>query len=74
MNPTEQKKPGLACPKCNRFIETTIGDLISKSYIECSHCRLRLNINKQESKKALDILQDVEKARQNLDKASNFKR
>lgn len=70
----EQRKPGLNCPKCNHFIETTIGELISARYIECRHCKLRLEINQQESKKALDILKDVELAKQRVEEASTFKR
>ena len=35
---------------------------------------LRLTINKKESKKALDILSNVNDAQKNLDKASKFNR
>ncbi|MDO4691688.1 MAG: hypothetical protein Q4A64_02320 [Porphyromonadaceae bacterium] len=70
----EQRRPGLNCPKCNRFIETTIAELISAPYIECKHCRLKLEINKQESKRALEILGDVERAKQRVQEASNFRR
>ncbi len=70
----EQRTPGLACPKCGHFIETSIVELISASYIECKHCRLRLEINKQESKRALDILSDVEAAQRRVREASTFRR
>jgi DNA-directed RNA polymerase subunit RPC12/RpoP len=71
---TQQRVPGLKCPKCGNFIETSIEELISASYLECPHCRLRLTINKQESKKALDILSNVDKAKKNLERASHFNR
>lgn len=75
MQPTKQQRtPGLACPKCGHFIETSIAELISASYIECKHCRLRLEINKQESKKALEILTDVDKAQRKVQEASHFNR
>ena len=70
----QQRTPGLNCPKCNHFIETTITELISASYIECKHCRLRLEINIQESKRALEILGDVERAKQRVQEASTFHR
>ena len=74
MNGTQQKTPGLTCPKCQHFIPTTINELITASYLECPHCRLRLNINKNESKKALEILSNVNDAQKNLEKASKFNR
>lgn len=70
----QQKTPGLNCPKCGSFIPTSITELITASYIECPHCRLRLNIDKKESKRALEILNNVNKAQQNLENASKFNR
>lgn len=70
----QQRTPGLECPKCHHFIPTTIAELLSAQYLECPHCRLRLTINKKESKKALDILSNVNDAQNNLDKASKFNR
>lgn len=70
----QQKTPGLNCPKCGSFIPTSIAELITTSYLECPHCRLRLNINKAESKRALEILNNVNEAQKNLEKASKFNR
>lgn len=70
----KKQVPGLNCPKCGHFIETTITELLSASGLTCAHCRLQLTINKQESKRALDILADVDKASRNLEKATKFNR
>ena len=70
----EQREPGLNCPQCGHFIRTTIAELVSTSYLLCPHCHLKLMINRQESKKALDILNKVNDAAQNLEKASHFNR
>lgn len=74
MTAKEQRRPGLACPKCGHFIETTIAELISAPHLICRHCRLKLEINKQESKQALEILSDVEQARERVQQASTFRR
>ena len=74
MAPQKQQVPGLNCPKCGHFIETTINELLSAKALVCSHCRLELTINKQESKRALEILEDVNVAAKNVDKASKFNR
>lgn len=70
----QQKTPGLNCPKCGSFIPTTIAELITTSYLQCPHCHLRLNINQRESKRALEILKDVNDAQKNLERASKFNR
>lgn len=74
MNNTQQKEPGLNCPQCGHFIPTTITELLSATGLKCPHCHLVLTINRQESKRAMDILKDVDKAQKNLDKASKFNR
>jgi len=68
----KKQVPGLSCPKCGHFIETSIAELLTATGLVCSHCRLQLTINKQESKRALEILADVNKASRNLEKASKF--
>lgn len=68
-----QKQPGLNCPQCGHFIPTTITELLSARALRCPHCRLELTINRQESKRAMEILQKVDDAQKNLDNASKFK-
>ena len=70
----KKQVPGLDCPKCGHFIETSISELLTAKGLVCPHCRLQLTINKQESKRALEILSDVDNAAKNLEKASKFNR
>ena len=69
-----QKEPGLNCPQCGQFIRTTIQELLTAQRLKCPHCHLTLTINRNESKRAMEILKDVNEAQQNLNKASNFSR
>lgn len=70
----QQQTPGLNCPQCGQFIPTTITELLSASALVCPHCRLQLQINRNESKQAMDILKEVDDASKNLEKAINFSR
>lgn len=68
-----QNRPGMNCPNCGHFIETTIQQLLTAQALICPHCRLELRINRQESQRAMEILKDVDNAQNNLDKAANVK-
>lgn len=68
----KRQVPGLNCPQCGRFIETSISELLTAKGLVCPYCKLQLTINKQESKRALEILEDVEKASKNVERASKF--
>ena len=70
----KRQVPGLNCPQCGQFIETSISELLTATGLVCPHCRLKLTINKQESKRALEILEDVNKATKNVERASKFNR
>ena len=76
MNQTNQQaqKSGLKCPQCANFIETSVTELLHAQGLRCSHCHLLLTINRHESRQAMEILQKVEDASKNLEKASTFKR
>ncbi|MBP5412269.1 MAG: hypothetical protein J6Y47_03320 [Bacteroidales bacterium] len=66
-----QQTPGMKCPKCGTFIATTISELLTASGLTCPNCRLVLTINREESKKAMEILSDVDKAQKNLEQTVN---
>lgn len=74
MNSNQQKTPGLNCPKCGAFIPTSISELLSASGLSCPQCHLVLTINRHESKRAMEILKNVDEAQQNLKKATSFQR
>ena len=66
-----QQTPGMNCPRCKQFIPTTIQELLTSASLVCPHCGLILNINREESKRAMAILQDVNNAQQNLNAVAN---
>lgn len=70
----DERKTGLNCPQCSKFIETTIFQLLTSRAIQCPHCHLHLMIDRGKSKKALDALQKVQMAKDNLERKSKFNR
>ncbi len=68
------KTPGMNCPQCGNFIPTTIAELLTSTGLTCPHCRLRLTINRNESQKAMAILQKVQNASDRLESATKFGR
>lgn len=72
MNP--EKIPGIDCPRCGKFIQISIAELLAAHNIRCPHCQLQLTINRSQSESALQALRKVEEARLNVEKARNFKR
>lgn len=71
-NPKETRTPGMECPRCHRFIPTTIAELLTSPYLRCPHCLLQLNIDRQQSARALNALAKVEDARHRVEKNSRF--
>ena len=71
---TNQQAPGFKCPVCGHTIHTSITELLTQSSIRCSHCFLQLNIDKNESKKAFEIMEDIQSAKKKLDNASKMGR
>jgi transcription elongation factor Elf1 len=69
----QQQAPGFKCPVCGHPIHTSIKELLSQASIRCPHCFLQLNIDKNESKRAFEILENVQAAQQKLDKAGKLK-
>lgn len=64
--------PGMPCPRCGNFIPTSINELLSANYLRCPTCQLQLNIDRQNSRKALNALEKVEEAQKQLDEKSKF--
>lgn len=67
-----QRTPGLICPICGNFIPTSISELLTSAYLLCHHCDLHLNIDRQQSARALNALAKVEYARQRVEKSRKF--
>lgn len=65
--PSQEHKPGLACPECGFFINMSIEDVLYKSGIQCAHCGLKLTMQRNMSKDALQALQNLDAAIKNVD-------
>ena len=53
------------------FIPTTINDILTQPALICPYCGLCLTINREESRRAMEILKDVNEAQQNLNETAN---
>lgn len=71
MNNTQQA-PGFKCPVCGHPIHTSITELLTQASLRCPHCFLQLNIDKNESKRAFEIMENVQAAQNKLDKAQRM--
>lgn len=71
-NPMNLGQGGIPCPRCNTKIPTSMQELVTASKIVCPICRLELWINKSESQKAIDAMNKVLEAQNNLEKVSRF--
>ena len=68
-----QRPSGMPCPQCGGFIPVSMQQIITDPSILCPHCGLRLNINQQESRPAIDALKKFQQAQRHFDKRSkNF--
>lgn len=70
--PTQPRSPGIPCPKCNFFIEMSIYSLLSQSEFKCPGCLLTLNMDRNASKSALELLQKVNVQKENIEKHKKF--
>ena len=55
-------KPGIDCPQCGTRILTSIDMILGREPIECVQCGLKLNINQEASKPALESLKKLDRA------------
>jgi transcription elongation factor Elf1 len=75
MNPSNAQRPsGFECPVCKGFIPVSITDLIQNKTLVCPICALQLEINQAASQKAVDALEKVQQAQENVNKASVFRK
>ncbi|MDX2361875.1 MAG: hypothetical protein QNK23_13785 [Crocinitomicaceae bacterium] len=63
-------KPGINCPECGTRILTTIDMVLSRVPIECAMCGLKMNVEQEESKPALDSLRKLDGALKEAEKVS----
>lgn len=70
----QEEKPGLKCPQCGTFIETSIIQLLAGIPLRCCNCNLTLIMDRMKSSKALNALQKIQNAKVKVDQASKFNR
>lgn len=73
-NKQPERVPGFNCPKCNFFIEVSLQSLLYDHSHKCPSCLTEFSMDRQESKQALELIQKVYTAMQNLETAKNFKK
>lgn len=69
-----QREVGMNCPKCGKFIKTSIFQLLTSNALICQACGLKLNIDRMKSRSAFDALRKVQAAQDNLERKSHFSR
>ncbi|MCT7953207.1 phage terminase large subunit family protein [Ancylothrix sp. C2] len=69
-----QPSPGMPCPECGFFIEMSIESLLYKPAFTCPGCLLEISLDRPSSQQALELLQKVNLAKGNIEKAKNFER
>ncbi len=73
MNSKQQKPSGFNCPVCGGFIPVSIQQLLTEEKFTCPQCVLEIRLNKDDSQKALNALQKVQDAEDDVKKASAFR-
>lgn len=73
-NPFQQRKPGLKCPKCGTFIETSMEQIILGHPLICKNCRLKLLIDTEKSRRAIEALKEVKEVKDKVEKTGHFSR
>ncbi len=73
MSNQQQHPSGFKCPVCSGFIPISMHQLLTEEKFICPQCILEIRLNKGDSQKALDALQKVKDAEDNVKKASVFR-
>ncbi|MCX4291277.1 MAG: hypothetical protein OSJ36_05760 [Odoribacter sp.] len=66
-NLQQERKSGMNCPQCGAFIEISMFQLIMTNALVCPACRLRLNIDRGRSQRAIAALRKLQAAQDNLE-------
>lgn len=66
------KQAGFKCPACGEFIPTSMEELVSCPQITCIHCGLVLMLDRNQSGKAIELMNNVLDAKRRVDEAGNM--
>jgi len=60
-------RPHLPCPECGFKIEISLPELLTRSEFVCPGCNLKLTMDRDESKNALEMMQQLHIVKTNMD-------
>lgn len=66
-----QQEPGIPCPQCNNLIKFTVADLLGRDEFYCSHCGLKLSMDRSQSQPAMEVLEQVQVAVEEVNRVKN---
>ena len=66
ITPQKQRPAGFNCPNCSFFIEVSIESLLQAENEKCPKCQLVFTMNRESSEVALEFLQRLKVAADNL--------
>jgi transcription elongation factor Elf1 len=69
----ENRLAGFNCPVCSFFIEVSIKGLLYDTNHRCPRCSTDFKMDRNESSEALELIQKVHTAMENLDSVKEFK-
>ena len=62
------RQNGFGCPVCEQFIPTSVLELVLRPTVKCPSCGLSLTIEKEQSRKAMEILNKVVEGQKEIDR------
>lgn len=66
------RKAGFNCPQCGQFIPTSMEELVSCPQITCIHCGLVLTLDRNQSGKAIELMNNVLDAKKKVNEVGNM--
>lgn len=71
-NLISQENPGFQCPHCQNLVEVTLKSLLFAKNMSCPHCHTSFEMNRQESKQAIDLMQKLNTVIDNIESVKDF--
>ena len=64
--------PGFNCPNCNFFVEVTLKSLLFEANQKCPSCLTKFTMDRQESKRAIELMQKLNTVIENIESVKDF--
>ena len=68
----EKKISGFNCPNCDFFIEVTLKSLLFSQSQDCPSCLTKFEMDRQESRQALGLMQKLNTVIDNIESVKDF--